>query len=1060
MALPNLSANLDMALDQDLSAALEDPDGGGGEGGSDMPMFTMQQVASEQLTLTSAHRLLSVAAANSSLLVGCHGGEVIRWFPAEEETAAIDFGRENCVDISRVLLEPKGFHALISSTGGDSWYINYQNNQAKSLPKLKGHLIEAVSWDPYSTDTSTKDLVLATRGGHLLHVVIEGKEKQVRTIFVFDSKGPLCGVYRERVSTQEGAERLALFVATGSCLYAFIGNSLETIFQRYQGEGAAAKALVYEVPLATPHGELHVDDHTCNPATKVLFWLTGVGVLAADIRDPLPPDNAVLESPPGIIPFPRAPSKKASPVRGGESLVAALLPPPPPLPPLSMALTPHHLVFIFEDRWAVVSRITHEVVQQQDWAISTHGPLRSIARDLHGEQLWLCSERHLFELVAEAEDRNAWSLYLRMGRFEEASAACKPAQRAQRARVAVGHADWLFRRGRLEEAARKFAEAPSVPFEHVALRFLRVGHKAALLEYFRCRLRLCPEDTVTRSLLSVWAAEFALANLHDLRLAAQAAGARPESQEALKKAKAQLRDLLWDFRSLEVHATIYHLLQSHGCPQELTRFAEDRGDYDTVIFHHISRCDYKAAVQKLGDFHADGKSVGAGGGDSTKLLYRFAPVLFGAEPAALVQLLLRRELARVDPLALVPALYQPSASALHRAEALRYFDYVMRQHPSLVGQAPVPATAPAAAGAADPAAPVATAAGGRSSTALLDDAEDGAAPGERCWTTGTAILNACGVLYSCEGEGGEPCGPDGVSPEETLLSFFAAQEGNALFDPLFALKVCRERKLMRAVVRLYALMGMHKEAVDAALQRSDVALAKVNACKPADKKLRKKLWLKIVEHQAVLGDVQAILSLIRESQELTVRDVLPYMSDSITIDAFQAEICECLDNYEGQILTLRQEMDDHRRALSVFKEDLKQAEQRCVIIPEDKVCEICGGPAMKERFYVFACGHCFREACLRGLVISTLSEERRERLFSLEAIRVQYQAAAAGAIPNSAAAGGPAGKQPSLAEVEDELDGLLADDCPLCGRLMIQTISRPFIDLPVEQAEVDSWAIA
>ena len=47
----------------------------------------------------------------------------------------------------------------------------------------------------------------------------------------------------------------------------------------------------------------------------------------------------------------------------------------------------------------------------------------------------------------------------------------------------------------------------------------------------------------------------------------------------------------------------------------------------------------------------------------------------------------------------------------------------------------------------------------------------------------------------------------------------------------------------------------------------------------------------------------------------------------------------------------------------------------------------------------------------------------------------------------------------SLAEVEDELDGMLADDCPLCGQLMIQTIRRPFIDLPAEQAEADSWAI-
>merc|ERR1711904_537597 len=165
------------------------------------------------------------------------------------------------------------------------------------------------------------------------------------------------------------------------------------------------------------------------------------------------------------------------------------------------------------------------------------------------------------------------------------------------------------------------------------------------------------------------------------------------------------------------------------------------------------------------------------------------------------------------------------------------------------------------------------------------------------------------------------------------------------------------------------------------------------------------------------------------------------MGDSITIDAFQAEINECPDTYDGQIQTLRQEMDDHRNALSAFKKDLKQAEERCVTIAEDQVCEICGAPAIRERFYVFACRHCFHEACLRALVCPTLAPDRRDRLFALEGRRVEYQAAAAGA-----ALGGAAPIDPSsLAEVEDELDGILADDCPLCGRLMIETIRRPFV---------------
>ncbi|CAE8714572.1 unnamed protein product [Polarella glacialis] len=297
---------------------------------------------------------------------------------------------------------------------------------------------------------------------------------------------------------------------------------------------------------------------------------------------------------------------------------------------------------------------------------------------------------------------------------------------------------------------------------------------------------------------------------------------------------------------------------------------------------------------------------------------------------------------------------------------------------------------------------------------------------------------------------------EGSSAEDTLLRFIAAQEGNPLLDPRFALRVCSERGLVRAMVLLYGLMGMHEEAVEVALQHEDIALAKHSACKPpdSDRRLRQKLWLRIVENQALTGDVQKITGLIRESQELTVRDVLPFMSDSMTIDAFQSEICECLDSYEGQIVTLRQEMDDHRRALTSFKEDLKQAEERCVVIAPDQACEICGAAVVRERFYAFACSHCFHEACLRALVLPSLEPERKERFFKLEATRLQHQAAAAGAAPSP----GQIEDGQTLAEVEDELDSILADDCPLCGQLMIDTILRPFID-PDEEAEVESWAI-
>jgi len=1017
--------------------------------------------------------MASMAAANRCVLAAFQNGDVFRWYTDENELSPIDFGRDRCSDIGRVLLEPKGFHAIVTNTASDSWYLNFMNDQARALPKLKGHVIECVSWDAASTENSTRDLLVGTVGGQILHVVIEGKERTVRPLFVFDlgSPGeqrriPVCGVHRERiVSVVDGSERTVILAAAGCGIYAFVGSSLETIFQRYQGDSATSRALVYEVPRDSPHGDLQVHPACVGPPSKkIVFWLTGVGVLAAEIQTRCESDSAaVLEQPPGLIPFPQSPKSMVS-GRSGGSLIASFLPPPPAPSPLSMAVTAFHIIFLFDDRWAALSRISHEVVQQQEWVSATYGMPRILARDeSRDDVVWLCSDKLILELIAEREDRHVWTSLLEKEQFDDACAACH--NNFQRARVVAAHANFLFRSGEFVQAAEKFAAAVDVPFEHVVLRFLNVDKKAALLEYLHCRLGKCPAgEKVVRALLGVLTVEVSLAHLNDLKQDVQ--DGKKKAASELDSQRKRLHELLIrDCKNLDVHATIYHLLQSHGWLEELASFAEARKDYTTVIMYHVSRRDCASAIQKLTEFSAVEFSV-------VELVCRFAPILFGAEPRDFVSLLLTPQLSVIEPFKMLPAIYVPEGAVVHREEAKRYLEQVLRHHPDFMGQGT--AAEGEAGGNADdessgkrgrhPGGSLSLDSG-LGNTVGEDDPGEATAVKRSGWASGTAVLNVLTVLYACDCSNSSDSVPESAKPgpdaaaampssgehEETLLRFLAEHEKSPLLDPHFALRVCWERGLTRTVVLLYGLMGLHEEAVDVALQRGDIALAKHNACKPTDKRVRQKLWLRIVKSQASSGDVQRIINLIHESQELSVRDVLPDMSDTMTIDKFQAEICECLDTYRGQINTLRQEMDENRHALQEFKDDLKETEKRPIVIPQDQPCEICGAPAIRERFYVFACTHCFHEACLRALVVPVLTAKQSERLFELEEMRLEYQAAAAGA-----SSAGPSAAM--LAEAEDELDGILADDCPLCGRLMIQTLRRPFID-PCEDAEVESWTI-
>ncbi|CAK0813043.1 unnamed protein product, partial [Prorocentrum cordatum] len=625
--------------------------------------------------------LCGAAVGNCSALVGLQGGDVVRWYPIEQEASLVDFGKDRCTELRKVLLEPKGFHALVTNGQGDSWYLSL-DGKARPLSKLKGHIVETVSWDPDSTESCTKDLIVGTAGGQILHVVIEGKERAVKALFAFEPASaerrvsPVCGVHRDRVLAPDGAERMVLLAAVGTGLYAFVGPTLDCLFQRYQGAGATSRALVFEVPEASPRGDLQVVPRCVGPpAAKVLFWLTGVGVLAANLESRLDAEGTLLEAPPGLIAFPRSTRPAGRRARPSGSLVGSLLPEPPgpSSVPLSMGLTAYHVVLVFEDRWAAVSRVTHEVVQQQEWDVAALGPLCGLAPDLQQGQLWLRSARALFELRAEREDRSAWWLLARLGQFDDALAACRSPP--QRARVLAAHAEALLRGGRPVGAAQKFAEAAAagvagVPFEHVVLRFLRADRKEALLEYLQRRLHACrPEDKLRRTLLGAWAVEACLAHLNDLSLCAHSSAGRA----ALDEGRARLQALLQGCRDLDTHGLVYHLLQSHGWLDDLVIFAEARRDFATVTLHHVSRGEHADAIRKLDDFSATGAGV--------ELVRRFGASLFWAEPKAFVSLMLRPQLSGVGPASALPAVCRPGWPPTHHAQALRYLEHAAR-HPS------------------------------------------------------------------------------------------------------------------------------------------------------------------------------------------------------------------------------------------------------------------------------------------------------------------------------------------------------------------------------------------
>lgn len=99
--------------------------------------------------------------------------------PAElpKKTASIDD------KVSKIFQDPTGQHVIISTAGGENYYLEggKGSKKLKHLSKLRGVCIESVAWCPHRepTDQSTHPILLGTNKGVLFETEIEPQNEEL-----------------------------------------------------------------------------------------------------------------------------------------------------------------------------------------------------------------------------------------------------------------------------------------------------------------------------------------------------------------------------------------------------------------------------------------------------------------------------------------------------------------------------------------------------------------------------------------------------------------------------------------------------------------------------------------------------------------------------------------------------------------------------------------------------------------------------------------------------------------------------------------------------------------
>ena len=167
--------------------------------------------------------------------------------------------------------------------------------------------------------------------------------------------------------------------------------------------------------------------------------------------------------------------------------------------------------------------------------------------------------------------------------------------------------------------------------------------------------------------------------------------------------------------------------------------------------------------------------------------------------------------------------------------------------------------------------------------------------------------------------------------------------------------------------------------------------------------------------------------------------------DFAQIDQFKDEICDALASYSSKIEHYLKEMNECDQACDALRDELSRLKMEGTQVRADARCAFTNKLVLEagEPFYAFPSGYVVLESALKREVLPHLNEKQLSRVAFIENELTRLRKSrASGPGRNSHEAARDAYE---LEELQVELDGLIAAECPLTGSVMVESIDRGFL---------------
>ena len=734
--------------------------------------------------------------------------------------------------------------------------------------------------------------------------------------------------------------------------------------------------------------------------------------------------------------------------------------------PIMCCQTSKCIYFLYSDSIVVLNNLTNNIIQVEY--------LKEEYLDIYYNSemniLILYSSNNIMKISLEYEYNNLWKDYIEKGDYNLALQFFPLEDNNLKSKLHKLNGDLLFKRKDYELSGMEYAFSDE-NFEHICLKFLKLNDINPLINYlnFVNKIRLTSNEKddndneiffIQKYLINTWLLELLLEN-EDIIENKNIKDSKTNKQK--KPEKKSIKTILYDSGYIDTYnlidkRIIYNSLICYGRSDDYIYLAGMKNDYKDIIFHFVNHNQYKNAINELilyMSYSTDELFLK----NLFKIFFIYVNIFIKESPKEVIQLLNKYYYLIEKPSEIVRIITNIN---IYKNDVYEeYFDNVLILIKKLINL-----------------------------TKKNKNINDINKKDIYDLSLKENLYNLYILYLSISVK---------VDHYNELLNYLKSLVNNSnpknnyyfnnnidntiYFEYSFVINILKQSR--SALALIYCLKKEYNRSISISLSYGDRNTSIFIANSISDPKKKKEIWLEIFNHFKSYQEIDIFEDIINQSQGvLKILDILPHLMGNMQLGNIKSDLKNCINLYESKLKKLRINIKEYSLSTDLITQKLNivsnEGKKSLKLNFDDVNCTICLRNLKEMNFYLFPCRHAFDFDCLTNLLFYYDTKKIGDETFKKKMIGIKQliheikqlnlrkksvyekknslnqkekkQNIVTGFFRNLTFRDNKSDinftneEEIQLLDLENVLDELLTQECPLCGNELILSTQIKFGD--------------